>query len=728
MDAALEKKLDYVDASSSLAIWWKAVFLTPFWGMFIIPVVGWASLIFVNKGSFDLDKSPLWQLSLLLTIAACFVYYIHDLRKRLIKVNSEFIEYGLMRFNLEQLQSIGVNYKLEQLMPNRIVFSFRDGKNLELEVCRLRNEQFESMLRFIETRFPQVQIDPILLTLMRCKRVAGKAIVDAGESVEINYQARYFFREMAQSFIKTWDEWVRLGPPLVTLIAMPCWLLYIIGLFLIPSAAMQASIDPPKVSIAVLLLKIYSDFMGALGSVIQRTGESVPAIVGHPLTVISLLVLTGWIVAELLKHIILPDIIFIDSRQIKLICRIRSASITLREIALQDIIKISLLKPGEMAQPDSWSIRIECSSGKHVNLKLAAFSSDERKRFTMALQRLAPQIPADPELMEALIPRQERSYTELWLQSLSTAPERKSLDPLQPGQLIYTSYQVVRCLGVGGQGTAYLCKDLGLVQSHLSDLVVLKESIFPVYADSIVRMQALERFEKEAQLLRRLQHPGIVSLRDFFIEDHRGYLVMEHVEGKTLKQIVEEDGALSEMKVRELALQMCEILAYLHENGVVHRDFTPDNLILNKSGQLKLIDFNVAQSLESGSTGTIVGKQSYIPPEQFRGKACPQSDIYAMGATLQFLLTGEEPEPISQSAPLETGAICSESLNRIVKEATALQLQKRTTNAQNLKQSLLASSTPSTGEELASEPEHIAVDDGVKVLVKEEELIELENN
>jgi Kae1-associated kinase Bud32 len=726
LEAPLEKKLNYMDATSSLAIWWKALFLTPFWGIFVIPLIGWLSLIFVNDKSFDFNKSPLWCLSLLLTFSACFFYYVHDLRKRVIRVNNEYIEYGLRRFRLDKLLAVGVSYRLEELMPNRIVFSFRDGKNLQLDVCRLKNEQFESMLRFVETRFPQVQIEPILLTLMRCKRVAGKAISDAADSAEISYQGRYLFKEMSEVFIRTWDEWARFGPVLVTIVAMPCWLLYISSLFLIPSAVIQTSVDPSKLDFTILMLKIYSDFMGLIGHAIQRGGELIPGLAGHPMTIFSLFVLTGWIIREQLKHLILPNVIYIDRSSIKLIFRLRSSSITLQEIACKDIIKIALLKPGEMSDPSRWSIRLECAENKFVDLKLAAFSADERKRFTQALQRLAPQIPVDPELMETLIPRQERSYTELWLQSLSTAPERKSLDPLQPGQLVYTNYQVLRCLGVGGQGTAYLCKDLALVQSHLSEVVVLKESIFPVYADSLVRMQALERFEKEANLLRRLQHAGIVSLRDYFIEDHRGYLVMEHVEGKTLKQLVEEEGALSEMKVRELAMQMCEILSYLHDNGVVHRDFTPDNLIMNKAGQLKLIDFNVAQSVESGSTGTIVGKQSYIPPEQFRGKACAQSDIYAMGATLHFLLTGEEPEPISQSSPLEKGALCSESLDKIVRECTALQLQKRMPGAEVLKQRLAARSSLSGSQTYSMESSPTDVD-GITLNLKEEEVLELEN-
>lgn len=98
MEAPVEKKLDYMDATSSLAVWWKALFLAPFWGMFVIPAIGWFSLIFVNFKTADFNSSPLWQLSLLLTIGACFIYYIHDLRKRVITVSSEFIHYGLLRF------------------------------------------------------------------------------------------------------------------------------------------------------------------------------------------------------------------------------------------------------------------------------------------------------------------------------------------------------------------------------------------------------------------------------------------------------------------------------------------------------------------------------------------------------------------------------------------------------------------------------------------------------
>jgi serine/threonine-protein kinase len=128
----------------------------------------------------------------------------------------------------------------------------------------------------------------------------------------------------------------------------------------------------------------------------------------------------------------------------------------------------------------------------------------------------------------------------------------------------------------------------------------------------------------------------------------------------------------------------------LHSSSTIHRDFTPDNLILNSKGKLKLIDFNVAQQIQEGSTGTIVGKHAYVPPEQFRGKAVLQSDLYAFGATLHYLLTGADPEPISVSSPASKNVLISAGFDEIVKRATALQTNKRYQSAEEIEKELLA--------------------------------------
>ncbi len=311
-----------------------------------------------------------------------------------------------------------------------------------------------------------------------------------------------------------------------------------------------------------------------------------------------------------------------------------------------------------------------------IKLKIGSIATiEERHNLLKAIQLWGADIPRDAQLEDVLTPAQDDSYTELWLQALSAPPKRERLTPISEGALLLEGkYSIKGQLGVGGQGTAYLAQRV----SDRSE-VVLKEFILPVYVDVNVRRQALESMQHEAAMLKRLDNHRVVRLIEFFVEDHRGYLVLERIDGLSLRRIVEEKGRMSEERVRGLAAQMCEILTYLHNLSppVVHRDFTPDNLILGKDGILKLVDFNVAQQTESTATGTVVGKHAYLPPEQFRGRPVPQSDIYAMGATLVYLLLGEDPEPITCSHPITSRDDISPELDTIIARATALDTAKR---------------------------------------------------
>jgi serine/threonine protein kinase len=221
-------------------------------------------------------------------------------------------------------------------------------------------------------------------------------------------------------------------------------------------------------------------------------------------------------------------------------------------------------------------------------------------------------------------------------------------------------------------------------------VVALKEFVLPVYPDARLRKQAAERFQVEAEMLSRLQHPQIVRFLDLFIEDHRAYLVLERAEGTTLKALVRSGGALPEKRVTALALQMCEILGYLHSRTppVCHRDFTPDNLILGSDGLIRLVDFSVAQQIESRLTGSIVGKPAYMAPEQFRGKPTPASDIYSLGASLFYLLIGHDPEPISESHPRAENAAVTTAMDDIVARATRPDASQRYHDVQKVKQDL----------------------------------------
>lgn len=348
---------------------------------------------------------------------------------------------------------------------------------------------------------------------------------------------------------------------------------------------------------------------------------------------------------------------------------------------------LRLEKPRKTTVADNWLVAFDSSENRPLKLKLAGLTAQlDRERLLEAVDKYAPTMSVDPEILQVFEPPHKRSYTELWLESLAAPPKRERLNPVAAGTSLYGGrYTVDRQLGVGGQGTAYSASVAGL-KGDTADQVVLKEFILPVYVERAVRKQALERFENEAKLLQKLEHPKVVKLLDYFIEDHRAYLVLELIAGTALRDQVNRQGPLSAHEIFPLLENMLDILQFLHSQTppVVHRDFTPDNLITDSTEGLKLIDFNVAQQSDSTSTGSVVGKHSYLPPEQFRGKPTPRSDIYALGATLYFLLTGKDPEPLTCSHPLIANDDTPIILEEIVARCTALDQEERFQNIEEI--------------------------------------------
>jgi len=278
-------------------------------------------------------------------------------------------------------------------------------------------------------------------------------------------------------------------------------------------------------------------------------------------------------------------------------------------------------------------------------------------------------------------------YTELWLKYFSASSKRTRTSSLTASESLCNGrYQIAGELGQGGQGTAYLASCAGQADAS----VVLKEYILPVHRGETILQQSISKLNREAEILKKIHHPNIVELKDTFIEDHRGYIVLEYVEGNVLKDLIKNIGPQPDSVVIDIAIQVCDALEYLHnmDPPVVHRDLTPDNLILQPDGNVKLVDFNVAQQLEPTATSTVVGKHAYIPPEQFRGKPSRQSDIFALGGTLHYLLTGKEPEPLSVSHPKSLAESTSSELDEIIAKATTLEQSKRFADAAEFRQAL----------------------------------------
>jgi serine/threonine protein kinase len=224
------------------------------------------------------------------------------------------------------------------------------------------------------------------------------------------------------------------------------------------------------------------------------------------------------------------------------------------------------------------------------------------------------------------------------------------------GTLLQKRYRVTKILGQGGFGRTYLAQDTAC----FDELCVLKE-FTPNERGRDSLKKARELFGREAKTLHRISHPQIPSFRANFEEAKRLFLVQEYAEGKTYAKILGERIRESKTFTEEEAItflhQMLPILTNIHSQGIIHRDISPDNIILRESDQLPvLIDFGVVkagvQNLEAagaefGQQGTTVGKAGYAPNEQLQtGEAYANSDLYALAVTVVVMMTGRKPESL----------------------------------------------------------------------------------
>jgi serine/threonine-protein kinase len=269
------------------------------------------------------------------------------------------------------------------------------------------------------------------------------------------------------------------------------------------------------------------------------------------------------------------------------------------------------------------------------------------------------------------------SHTDLWEDELSRRFCPTAYIPLERGRLLRNgTVKVLNPLASGGLSALYLC------QLNEKQLVVLKEATIPAESSLAVQEKAKELFEREAKLLIQLNNPGIVKVLDNFAESERNYILLEYIDGMDMRQLVVQNGAQREIDVLEWAIQVALTLKYLHEREqpILHRDLTPDNIVLRNDGRVVVVDFGAANEFIGNATGTFVGKHAFIAPEQLRGKATIQSDIYAFGCTLFYLLTGKEPEALSVSSPKSANSVISDELSELVESCTKMECADRYQN------------------------------------------------
>lgn len=253
-------------------------------------------------------------------------------------------------------------------------------------------------------------------------------------------------------------------------------------------------------------------------------------------------------------------------------------------------------------------------------------------------------------------------------------------------------YEVIDKLGQGGMGTVYMARDLNLpdMTSEKRACVVkqLRDELF--YKDED-REKALALFYREAQVLAALNHPNIVRVLEYFTEDEKTYLVMEYVQGQNLHDMVmERQEPFPEELVLKWAVEICDLLHYLHTHDppVIYRDLKPNNIMIDVHDQVKLIDFGIARPFKEDEDNTSAISHGYSPPEQYWGSADPRSDVYSLGCTMYFLLTGEDPLAFQVAQVKEKNPAVSNHIDEVIQKATQQDQWVRFQSANEMKEIL----------------------------------------
>ena len=209
---------------------------------------------------------------------------------------------------------------------------------------------------------------------------------------------------------------------------------------------------------------------------------------------------------------------------------------------------------------------------------------------------------------------------------------------IQKGQRISDRYEIIRSIGEGGMANVYLANDIILDR---------KVAIKILRGDLANDEKFVRRFQREALSASSLSHPNIVEMYDVGEDNGTYFIVMEYVEGKTLKQLLKRRGALTLSEAIDIMLQITDGISHAHESYIIHRDLKPQNIMIKEDGLIKITDFGIAMAMNATQltqTNSVMGSVHYLPPEQASGKGSSvRSDIYSMGILFYELLTGTLP-------------------------------------------------------------------------------------
>ena len=268
---------------------------------------------------------------------------------------------------------------------------------------------------------------------------------------------------------------------------------------------------------------------------------------------------------------------------------------------------------------------------------------------------------------------------------------------IEKGQKINDRYEIIKSIGEGGMANVYLAYD-----TILDRRVAIKVLRGDLSGDE----KFVRRFQREALSASSLSHPNIVEMYDVGEDNGLYYIVMEYIEGKTLKQLIKKRGSITLSEAIDIMLQLTDGISHAHDSYIIHRDLKPQNIMIREDGSIKITDFGIAMALNSTQltqTNSVMGSVHYLPPEQASGKGSTiRSDIYSMGILFYELITGQLPFKGDNAVEIalkqmrdeipsirKQNSAIPQSVENVIFKATAKNPKNRYTDAKEMHADLL---------------------------------------
>lgn len=272
-------------------------------------------------------------------------------------------------------------------------------------------------------------------------------------------------------------------------------------------------------------------------------------------------------------------------------------------------------------------------------------------------------------------------------------PGRPNL--LKLGTVLQNRYRILDILGIGGMSTVYKARDLRF--TTVDRACAIKE-MFNSADEPKLRQLRLSNFQREAAILATMTHSAVPRIYDYFEQQGTIYLVLELIHGNDLETILSQRGEpFDEAQILEWGISLCSVLAYLHNQQpepIIFRDLKPSNIMIRAEDQaMMLVDFGIARSFAPQQKGTMIGTEGYAPPEQYKGIADARGDIYALGATLHHLGTGNDPRSetpftFAQRPPKKLNPMLTEGFEELILKAVNYNADDRYQNVDEVRKEL----------------------------------------